>query len=275
MEPFIRHLAKTDYLPNHFLTKAYDSRILFVLSGKGKMLFSDRSIPIKKNSFCYYPSGYEYCPLSSKEDALKFIVINFDFSRRYQSVTATFSPVASKDFVPQKAITSHKECKIELYQSPFVIADAAFVRELLENVADEYKKHSMYAKEIAESFLKCALLKIAELQNPNQTLLYQKITAYVDENYKSIKDNSQVASALNYHPYYLNRVLIRHTGITLHKYITKVRLTKAAELLIFSDMTVTETAREVGIDNPNHFCSLFSAQYGMAPSVYKKNFRAL
>ncbi|MBQ7901199.1 MAG: helix-turn-helix transcriptional regulator [Clostridia bacterium] len=271
MDIFIRYIAKTDYLPNKFPTKAYDSRILYILDGKGEMRFADKAVTIKKGAFCYYPPGTEYYPVSSAEAPLKFIVVNFDFSTKNKHISAALPPVASADYDPSMAVITHTGCGVDLFMNHFVISNAYFLNDLMETVEEEFKKHTVHAAEIAAAYLKCALLKLTEFKNQKENELYNKIIGYIDSNYKTIKDNRQIAQALNYHPYYINNVIKQHSGITLHRYLTKIRLAKACEMLTFTKLSISEISKEIGFDNPNQFSNIFSKEYGASPSAYRKS----
>lgn len=275
MDIFIRYLAKTDCLPNKFPTKAYDLRIFYILDGKGEINLADERYPLAKGSFCYCPTGVEYYPLSASDNPLKFIVINFDLSHKNKHIQNFLTPVKSKKFNQELGIFSQNECELELFKQPFVIQNALFIEEILLNTEMEYKKNTIYATEIAESYLKCALLKLAEFKNQKGNHLYNKIINYISNNYKTIKSNDDVAAALGYHSFYLSNVLQHHSGLTLHKYIKKFRLTKAAELLAFTDMSIAEITNEIGMDNPNHFYNIFSKEYGVSPSAYRNSIKTI
>jgi AraC-like DNA-binding protein len=129
-----------------------------------------------------------------------------------------------------------------------VIPNAHFVEELVLNAEKEYKKNTTYANEIAESYLKCALLKLAEYDNQRRNDLYTKITNYIFCNFRQIKSNNDVDKALGYHPFYLSKVIGHHSGLTLHQYIRKFRLTKEIKLLTFTDMSIAEISIDIGIN---------------------------
>lgn len=275
MDLFIRYLAKTDCLPNKFPTKAYDLRIFYIIGGEGEIVLGGEKSQISKGSFCYCPTGTEYYPTSSKSNPLNFIVINFDFSHQNKHTQNFLTPVKSRKFDTDLGIFSQNECEIEIFKQPFVIQNAQFVEEILLNTEKEYKKNTIYANEIAESYLKCALLKLAEYKNQKGNHLYNKIINHIENNYKTIKTNNDIANALGYHSFYLNKVIEHHSGLTLHKYIKKFRLTKAAELLAFSDMSIAEISNEIGIDNANHFCNIFTKEYGVSPSKYRNSIKVI
>lgn len=60
------------------------------------------------------------------------------------------------------------------------------------------------------------------------------------------------------------------TGVSPYAYVLNLRMEKAAELLALSDVPVAEVAYKVGIDNPLYFSKLFKKQYGLSPTVFRK-----
>lgn len=60
------------------------------------------------------------------------------------------------------------------------------------------------------------------------------------------------------------------TGYSPKEYLRVMRMKKAAELLLTTDLTITEITYKVGISDPAYFNKCFKAQFGKAPSVYQK-----
>lgn len=63
------------------------------------------------------------------------------------------------------------------------------------------------------------------------------------------------------------------SGQSVNSFIRFVRLKKAAELLISSEMNINETASTVGIQSMKYFRQQFHALFGMNPSDYVKKYR--
>ena len=61
------------------------------------------------------------------------------------------------------------------------------------------------------------------------------------------------------------------TGYAPKEYLRVMRMKKAAELLLKTDVTVAEVAYQVGINDPFYFSKCFKAQFGVSPSTYQKN----
>jgi len=63
------------------------------------------------------------------------------------------------------------------------------------------------------------------------------------------------------------------SGLTVSAFIRYIRLRKAAELFINSDMNINETAFQVGFNNVKYFQKQFFKLFGINPSEYIKKYR--
>jgi AraC-like DNA-binding protein len=58
-------------------------------------------------------------------------------------------------------------------------------------------------------------------------------------------------------------------GTTVFQFVREQRLAKAHQLLLSSDMNITEVALAVGYLNPSRFTAVFKARYGITPTQYR------
>lgn len=69
---------------------------------------------------------------------------------------------------------------------------------------------------------------------------------------------------------HLNRVFTRTLGTTPLKYLAKLRMQRAAELLRDGVLTINEIARRVGHADPDYFSRQFTAHFGVSASAYRR-----
>jgi DNA-binding response OmpR family regulator/anti-sigma regulatory factor (Ser/Thr protein kinase) len=60
------------------------------------------------------------------------------------------------------------------------------------------------------------------------------------------------------------------TGYSPNEYIRRIRLKKAADFLVSTDLNVSEVSYKVGINDPFYFSKCFKLQFGKSPSKYQK-----
>jgi AraC family transcriptional regulator len=60
------------------------------------------------------------------------------------------------------------------------------------------------------------------------------------------------------------------TGTTPHRYLRKVRIERACDLLRATGLQVGEISAAVGFRGQSHFCSAFVAERGLTPSEYRR-----
>ncbi len=83
-------------------------------------------------------------------------------------------------------------------------------------------------------------------------------------------DGARLAKAMSLSEVQLYRKIKALTDKSTAIYIRSVRLHKGRELLLTTEMNVSEIAYEVGFDDPNYFSRTFSQEFGAPPSEVRK-----
>lgn len=120
-------------------------------------------------------------------------------------------------------------------------------------------------KELGEQLL----LKNGEQASPAD--LVDQVIRYVENHYMHNIGLNLIAEELNVTPSYLSTLFHRKTGITFVKYVTRLRMLKAKELLTGTNLQIREVAERVGYYSTRHFTKLFVEQVGMYPSDFRKS----
>lgn len=115
---------------------------------------------------------------------------------------------------------------------------------------------------------------VSELGNGDSKIentFLNKTISIINQNINVVEFNpEQLAKELKISRRQLYRKLIAITGSTVHEFITRVRMEKAAGLLLDSDLNISEIAYETGFSEPSNFSRTFSKHYGCSPTKYIK-----
>ncbi len=81
-----------------------------------------------------------------------------------------------------------------------------------------------------------------------------------------------LATELGYHPDYLSHLFKESEGIGLSQYIIREKITRARNLLTYSDYTYSEIASYLGFASQSHFGKHFKNITGYTPRQYRDSF---
>jgi AraC-like DNA-binding protein len=68
----------------------------------------------------------------------------------------------------------------------------------------------------------------------------------------------------------LHRKMTALTGQSALKFVRALRLAKARQLLLQTDLNISEIAYQTGFNDPAYFSRVFSNEVGCAPSVFRE-----
>jgi two-component system, response regulator YesN len=118
------------------------------------------------------------------------------------------------------------------------------------------------------------LLKESNPDEDRSQLLIDQVIKYVEEHYMEDIGIGQIAQELHVTPNYLSTLFHKRIGVTFIKYLTRIRILKAKELLADPKNKVQKVAETVGYYSTRHFTKLFTEIIGCYPSEFQKNIRS-
>ncbi|RCW72007.1 helix-turn-helix domain-containing protein [Saliterribacillus persicus] len=100
--------------------------------------------------------------------------------------------------------------------------------------------------------------------------LVDKVTLYLHENYMEDISLDNCADISNTTSYTLSKAFKKILGINFIDYLTDIRINKAKELLLNSDLKINEIAEKVGYRH-SYFNRIFKKEVGVPPSQFRKS----
>ena len=96
--------------------------------------------------------------------------------------------------------------------------------------------------------------------------------AFINENLDRDLKLIEIANLVSMSPYHFARMFKQSTGLTPYQYLIRQRLTKAKELLRYSNLAIADIGYEVGYKNPSHFAKVFRRHIKVSPKAYRNTF---
>ena len=174
---------------------------------------------------------------------------------------------------------------VRLNKNIITAKDAVYVKLLsaIENIQKEHEQKStgfeyavnsivyaVCADIVREIGFKRITTKQSEFISESMKLL-GLVEKYTAENYTHAVSLEQVSDYCNFSKYYFSHVFKKITGMTFFSYLTAYRLDRAKELIIKTDMNMTDISYHCGFGTPRSFNRLFRKHYGFSPTEYAKS----
>ncbi|WP_314588146.1 helix-turn-helix domain-containing protein [Paenibacillus terrigena] len=94
---------------------------------------------------------------------------------------------------------------------------------------------------------------------------------YIRENYQSNHTLAEVSGRFGMSVSYFSVQIKKYTGYSFVNYLNRVRIEKAKELLLQSNLKIYEVAGEVGFDTLQYFNRVFKQAVQMTPGEYRRS----
>ncbi|MNC36129.1 HTH-type transcriptional regulator YesS [compost metagenome] len=154
--------------------------------------------------------------------------------------------------------------------------------ELHEPAPEGFKRaelyHSIYnaltLHEIEDLILgtaETAVSMLGERFMDKNAKLVHKVRTVIDQQYDMPITINSLSEQVYLSPNYLRSIFKDKTGMTIHDYLTRIRLDKAKELLADGSLKVHDIAQRVGYESTSYFIALFVKNQGVTPNEFRKS----
>lgn len=144
---------------------------------------------------------------------------------------------------------------------------------LFENIAKEFHNPDMM-QEMLDCYMKLILLFVLRNKElgPARTLELHRAMQYIHGHFTEDITGQDLAELEHISESYLSRRFKQINGISVVKYINKLRVEAAKQLLITSQRDISEISYLVGYHSPKYFCRIFKMYTGVSPTVFRMDY---
>ena len=273
INPFIRyaHYFSIDEKRCYGKSVPLDNRFFYILSKKAKIAVAGKVLSLFEGDVVIIPAGFEYELLPMEQEA-RYLAVNFDYTQVSQDKETPISPIF-EDTVEKSMCTESVEfTDAPELNAPLVIKGISSVHSRLVKIEKEYTARLIGFNNVISGFF-CAV--IIECVRANRAVKFGKnekavtdILEYIEKNFASPLTGESIAEVFGLHPNYLSYLVKCYTGTPVHRYLLRVRVSHAMNMLRQGEFSVGEVARECGFPDIYHFSKVFKQTVGVPPSKY-------
>lgn len=157
----------------------------------------------------------------------------------------------------------------------FDSASVDFYAECINRMLSAIVKGDMWLKSAGMLQLLSYLQKEKEHINENGTATPKEISVvndairYMKQNLSKKCTLEEISGFVHLSPFYFHSIFRKIKKTTPQKYLTEIRIEKASELLITTDMEIALIADQCGFSSQAYFTDVFRRQTTMTPRMYR------
>ena len=122
-----------------------------------------------------------------------------------------------------------------------------------------------YIKKVAENIFELLSSKKAD----KNELIVKTIKEYINNNISESLTLAKISEIVCYNKSYVSRMFKQVSGMGLSEYINQIRLEKAKELLVTTNIPIQSIATKTGFDTSQYFSSVFKKALGLSPKEFR------
>ena len=265
-----------------FLHKLEFIKVIYVYKGNCSFFYKGKWFAMTEGNVCIVSPGIEQTVFScGKEDiVMNLLLRRTTFTEAFAELLETESGGAITDFF-WKMLMGRPGGEVMLFAGkPQQILEETIL-ELYEEAVLQPVKSRLIIRGIMLSVFACILrwdeqdaVKLNEGRKAERPYPLPEYLEYMKQNMNAVSLAS-MAGAFFVSEGYLSRYIKKETGETFSHLLQKMRMKKAAELLINTECNIEKIIELIGYTDQSVFFRNFRRMYGMTPVTYRKKKRRI
>lgn len=254
------------------------ARFLYVKRGSGKIIIDGEEYPLRPNTLIAI-TPWKITDMVEVTETLQFIKVIYDYAY-LNSVFKSVTGAGDASAEPLRFLTVEPVAYLDSIQ-------AEYVDGIMENLKAELGVESTRVKppdkpfsqlytinkliELVIVYRRYIMSHRGELDTGHEaSVKEQSILSYLYAHSAEKLTLSQVAEAFFLSESALSKQISSMTGTSFSKLLSSIRVEKASDYLIYTDLTLDEIAKLCGFVDASHVSKHFAQRVGITPMQYRK-----
>lgn len=256
---FLAGVGGTEAQPNVTRKEGLDwNQIVRCGAGEGVLVTDEGAFPLHENDFVLIPAGYPYeLRVNTNPWETNWIVFGGDACPKLLADLNLSKPTvlsATDNTVPRWLFTN-------IYTS--VNSDHVFGHQIA----------SGYVYSLILWFKQTLLLgELNKLRKNSQQILSMAVR-YIEENVSRDVTLKEVCEHVGVSQQHMCRIFKEHMEVHFTEYVTRIRLNMAMELILNTNLPMSDIAERCGFRSASYFSTVFGRYERMTPNNYRKQYK--
>lgn len=236
-------------------------QICYVLTGVCRHVVEGQQMDLQRGDLFSIPTSTMHCFMPIDKQAFELVQL---------------------DFMPSLLEENIKELSKISLTCPLLINLSPRSQIVIERLVEEIKSELDIKDAYHQYAVRADLLKIlvmitrevrgwAQQAGSGYEQSIREVIHHMEQHLDKPLTLKEATSRVSVSPNYFSSLFKMVTGVTFSGFLSELRLRKAGELLLQSDLSVGEVMEAVGYLHTGHFFKTFKIKYGVTPYAYKRN----
>jgi AraC-like DNA-binding protein len=258
------YVQKIGFFPKvkfHYIRKDQGTNyamLIYCVEGKGWYHIYGHTYPVEKNQYIIIPPDIPYF---FKADASEpWTIYWLHFRGKY---CRNFLPSHSE---PRSILVdeySRLQDRIQLFEEIYSSFSMGYIEEYM--IYSSMCLHLFLA-----SFIWIEPYRYIRIPNHKEYAFSSKVIHYMQEQIERSLSLDQLAAYFKYSPSHFSMLFREETGMSPIHYFIQLKMQKACQYIVLTNMKLNEIAVKLGFDEPAYFSRIFTKIMGLSPSAYRR-----
>ena len=234
--------------------------MILVLRGQDQFIVADRPIALNEGQCLIIPPETEHTFSNLTQSNTEHLELKFTITN--PAIHARVLRVSCQVLENELANTLFKHILQEYATqcNPSDDAPAAYLTALLHALTEEQRYQSPR--------------QFTYVDASGCSVLAQRVIRYLETHYAEDVSHDALAAALGYNKTYLCGVFKKDTDLTILDCLNTIRIRRAAELIVYSDHSLSQVSELCGFSSVSHFNRVFLKYVGATPGQCRRAYPA-
>ena len=255
--------------PHKYVSHFHNAHeLILVRDGEAEFIIAGKKYAVKKNSVIFINSFESHKSVITKYPYARYFILA---DQKFLDASIN-DPMLLSVFRQRPSLFNHV-----LFLSD---SDSEKISMYFKLIHEANSEQGNYYNDIVKSVFNLMIIDFHRIDPgyfPGFTAgenyrMITEIENHIDSNFKEQISLSETAKLFNCDMYYLSHLFKKITGYGFKEYLINRRLSKAKELLIKTNMNISDICFHSGFKNVNHFIRIFKEKEDITPLKFRKRY---